>query len=183
MPAARQRPRRRLTAFRVHEEFDYIGLKRLRYFFQDSHSRIFQAAFGMVWQSPRGPISIDPDTRNIVQDVYIRRVERVGDNLYNVEFAKYDPSRIRAKSGKRNSDSRIEEYCSLQPYPGHESKSSNYLYVQIARDDAIGRRPVIHRSILPQTRVWIGILVGGILHSSGVNCHAPHGYTAKFHVR
>jgi branched-chain amino acid transport system substrate-binding protein len=42
---------------------------------------------GMKWESPRGPISIDPDTRDIVQNVYIRRVERVGGELYNVEFA------------------------------------------------------------------------------------------------
>jgi branched-chain amino acid transport system substrate-binding protein len=44
---------------------------------------------GMAWESPRGPISIDPDTRDIIQDVYIRRVERVDGELYNVEFEKY----------------------------------------------------------------------------------------------
>jgi branched-chain amino acid transport system substrate-binding protein len=37
--------------------------------------------------SPRGPIAIDPATRDIVQNVYIRRVEREGDRLANVEFA------------------------------------------------------------------------------------------------
>jgi branched-chain amino acid transport system substrate-binding protein len=42
---------------------------------------------GMRWESPRGPISIDAQTRDIVQNVYIRRVERVGGELYNVEFA------------------------------------------------------------------------------------------------
>jgi branched-chain amino acid transport system substrate-binding protein len=42
---------------------------------------------GMSWESPRGPISIDPETRDIVQNEYIRRVERVNDQLYNVEFA------------------------------------------------------------------------------------------------
>jgi branched-chain amino acid transport system substrate-binding protein len=42
---------------------------------------------GMRWESPRGPISIDTQTRDIVQNVYIRRVERVGGELYNVEFA------------------------------------------------------------------------------------------------
>ncbi|MDE1931905.1 MAG: ABC transporter substrate-binding protein, partial [Alphaproteobacteria bacterium] len=36
--------------------------------------------------SPRGPISIDPDTRDIVQNVYIRRVEKVNGKLANVEF-------------------------------------------------------------------------------------------------
>ncbi|HJU17791.1 MAG TPA: ABC transporter substrate-binding protein [Stellaceae bacterium] len=36
--------------------------------------------------SPRGPISIDPQTRDIIQNVYIRRVERVGGKLENVEI-------------------------------------------------------------------------------------------------
>ena len=44
---------------------------------------------GMAWESPRGPIAIDPETRDIIQDVYIRRVERVNGELYNVEFDKY----------------------------------------------------------------------------------------------
>jgi branched-chain amino acid transport system substrate-binding protein len=37
--------------------------------------------------SPRGPIAIDPQTRDIVQNIYIRRVESVGGHLANVEFA------------------------------------------------------------------------------------------------
>lgn len=36
--------------------------------------------------SPRGEIMIDPDTRDIVQHVYIRRVEAQGDHLANIEF-------------------------------------------------------------------------------------------------
>jgi branched-chain amino acid transport system substrate-binding protein len=40
----------------------------------------------MTWESPRGPISIDADTRDIVQTVYIRRVAKAGDQLVNVEF-------------------------------------------------------------------------------------------------
>ena len=40
----------------------------------------------MSWESPRGPIMIDPETRDIVQTVYIRRVEKVGNSLRNVEF-------------------------------------------------------------------------------------------------
>ena len=45
-----------------------------------------EAAKGMKWVSPRGPISIDPATRDIVQTVYIRKVERVAGKLQNVEF-------------------------------------------------------------------------------------------------
>ncbi len=37
-------------------------------------------------ESPRGPIMIDPDTRDIVQNVYIRRVEKRGERLANVEL-------------------------------------------------------------------------------------------------
>ena len=36
--------------------------------------------------SPRGPIMIDPDTRDIVQNEYMRRIEKVGGALENVEF-------------------------------------------------------------------------------------------------
>ena len=48
------------------------------------------AAKGMKWESPRGPIMIDPETRDIVQTVYIRKVEKVGDKILNVEFDKYE---------------------------------------------------------------------------------------------
>jgi branched-chain amino acid transport system substrate-binding protein len=44
------------------------------------------AAKGMSWVSPRGKITIDPETRDIVQTVYIRKVEKVGSRLQNVEF-------------------------------------------------------------------------------------------------
>jgi branched-chain amino acid transport system substrate-binding protein len=48
------------------------------------------AAFkGMKLTSPRGPIMIDPETRDIVQTVYIRRVEKVNGQLVNVEFDKF----------------------------------------------------------------------------------------------
>jgi branched-chain amino acid transport system substrate-binding protein len=59
------------------------------------------AAKGMKWESPRGPISIDPETRDIVQTVYIRRVDKVGGQLLNVEFDKVenvkDPFKARMK--------------------------------------------------------------------------------------
>jgi branched-chain amino acid transport system substrate-binding protein len=58
------------------------------------------AAKGMAWESPRGPISIDPATRDIVQTIYMRRVEKVGGQLINVEFDKMenvkDPVKARA---------------------------------------------------------------------------------------
>jgi len=51
--------------------------------------KLLAALKGMRLTSPRGPIMIDPDTRDIVQTVYIRRVEKVDGLLYNVEFDKY----------------------------------------------------------------------------------------------
>lgn len=48
--------------------------------------KFIAAAKGMKWESPRGPVSIDPETRDIVQNVYIRKVEKVGGKLQNVEF-------------------------------------------------------------------------------------------------
>ena len=42
---------------------------------------------GLSWTSPRGPMSIDPATREVIQNIYIRKVERVNGELYNVEFA------------------------------------------------------------------------------------------------
>src|ERR1700737_3244883 len=48
------------------------------------------AAKGMRWDSPRGPMSIDAQTRDVVQTIYIRRVEKIGGELVNVPFDKID---------------------------------------------------------------------------------------------
>jgi branched-chain amino acid transport system substrate-binding protein len=50
---------------------------------------LIAAAKGMAWESPRGPVSIDPDTRDIVQNIYIRKVEKKNGELYNAEFATF----------------------------------------------------------------------------------------------
>jgi branched-chain amino acid transport system substrate-binding protein len=47
---------------------------------------LVNAMKGQQFESPRGPVTIDPKTRDIVQNVYIRKVERVDGKLYNVEF-------------------------------------------------------------------------------------------------
>jgi branched-chain amino acid transport system substrate-binding protein len=61
---------------------------------------LLAAMKGMAWESPRGPISIDPQTRDIVQNIYIRKVEKVNGELYSVEFATYeavkDPLKVAA---------------------------------------------------------------------------------------
>ena len=44
------------------------------------------AAKGLKWTSPRGPVEIDAKTRDIIQNEYIRKLERVDGMLKNVEF-------------------------------------------------------------------------------------------------
>jgi branched-chain amino acid transport system substrate-binding protein len=62
----------------------FEGLKKTN---GEGGEKLVDAMKGLKWESPRGPISIDAETREIVQNVYIRRVERVNGELYNVEFA------------------------------------------------------------------------------------------------
>jgi branched-chain amino acid transport system substrate-binding protein len=63
--------------------------------------RLIESVKGMKWESPRGLVSIDPDTRDIINTVYIRRVEKVNGQVRNVEFAKFenvkDPVKARMK--------------------------------------------------------------------------------------
>jgi branched-chain amino acid transport system substrate-binding protein len=61
---------------------------------------LIAAMKGMAWESPRGPISIDPETRDIVQNIYIRKVERVDGELYNVEFQTFDAVKDPGKTRK-----------------------------------------------------------------------------------
>ena len=47
---------------------------------------LLAAMKGAKWMSPRGPVEIDPETREIVQNIYVRKVEKKDGELYNVEF-------------------------------------------------------------------------------------------------
>jgi len=60
---------------------------------------MIKAAKGLKWESPRGPMMIDPDTRDVVQDVYIRRVQKVGNDYVNVPFDKI--SQVKDPAGER----------------------------------------------------------------------------------
>jgi len=63
---------------------------------------LIAAVKGMSWESPRGPISIDPETRDIIQNVYIRKVQKGADGqLYNVEFATFGPIKDPGKATKK----------------------------------------------------------------------------------
>jgi len=47
---------------------------------------LLAAMKGQIFESPRGKIYIDAQTRDVVQDIYLRKVERKDGQLYNVEF-------------------------------------------------------------------------------------------------
>lgn len=51
-------------------------------------------------ESPRGPIAVDPETRDIVQNIYIRRVEKVDGALRNVEFETFAAVKDPGKAAK-----------------------------------------------------------------------------------
>ncbi len=57
-----------------------------------SGEALLAAMKGASWMSPRGKVMIDPETRDIVQTMYIRKVEKKDGQLYNVEF-EVDPRR------------------------------------------------------------------------------------------
>jgi branched-chain amino acid transport system substrate-binding protein len=55
--------------------------------------KLVEAMKGMAWTSVRGPVMVDPATRDMVQDVYIRRGEMVNGGMFNVEFDKIEKVR------------------------------------------------------------------------------------------
>ena len=74
----------------------YEGLNKSK---GEGGEALLNAMKGLAWISPRGPISIDPETRDIIQNVYIRKVEKLNGELWNTEFATIpnvkDPSKIK----------------------------------------------------------------------------------------
>ncbi|CAN7635600.1 MULTISPECIES: ABC transporter substrate-binding protein [Neorhizobium] len=65
----------------------YLALKKTNG--DTDGTKLIEAMKGATWVSPRGPITIDPATRDIVQDIYMREVKEVNGELYNVEFATF----------------------------------------------------------------------------------------------
>jgi branched-chain amino acid transport system substrate-binding protein len=61
----------------------YEGLKATK---GQGGETLVNAMKNLKWESPRGPVSIDPETRDIVQNIYLSKVERRDGELYNVEF-------------------------------------------------------------------------------------------------
>jgi branched-chain amino acid transport system substrate-binding protein len=60
---------------------------------------LIAAMKGMRWESPRGIMSIDPETRDIIQPIYIRKVEKISGELWNTEFETFpdvkDPFKVK----------------------------------------------------------------------------------------
>lgn len=77
----------------------YEGLKKTN---GAGGQALIDAMKGMSWTSPRGPVSIDPQTRDIVQNIYVRKVERKDGELYNVEFATIPNVKDPVKAAKSN---------------------------------------------------------------------------------
>ena len=59
------------------------------------------AAKGMKWESPRGQIQIDPATRDIVQTIYIRQVQKTPGGLRNVVIDKVENVKDPGSAGKK----------------------------------------------------------------------------------
>lgn len=59
-----------------------------------------QAAKTLKWESPRGPVAIDPETRDIIQTIYIRRTEKVGGKIVNVDIDKVENVKDPVKAKK-----------------------------------------------------------------------------------
>jgi len=56
-------------------------------------ANLMAAMKGMAWESPRGPMSIDPATGEVIQNIYIRKVEKAQGQNYNVEFSTFEAVR------------------------------------------------------------------------------------------
>ena len=63
---------------------------------------LIAAMKGLAWESPRGPVSIDPETRDIIQTIYIRKVEKVGNDLRNVAFDKVEKVKDPVKAAMKS---------------------------------------------------------------------------------
>jgi branched-chain amino acid transport system substrate-binding protein len=68
----------------IHKMIEATGGKR-------DGAKAMAAAKTLQWESPRGPVRIDPRTRHIVQNVYLRKVERVNGELVNKEILNFGP--------------------------------------------------------------------------------------------
>ena len=64
-------------------------------------ANLIEAMKGLAWESPRGQMSIDPKTRDVVQNIYLRKVEKIEGELYNSEFETFEAVKDPIKEAKR----------------------------------------------------------------------------------
>ena len=62
---------------------------------------LVKAARGMKFDSPRGPLQIDPETRDIVQTIHIRQVRKAGNDLRNVVIDSVENVKDPGSAGKK----------------------------------------------------------------------------------
>lgn len=61
---------------------------------------LLQAMKGQSFESPRGPVLIDPQTRDVVHNIYVRKVEKIGGQLWNTEVQTFTAVKDPAKAAK-----------------------------------------------------------------------------------
>lgn len=61
---------------------------------------LLKAMKGATWESPRGPFTIDPHNREVVQNIYMRKVEAVNGENVNAEFATFEDVKDPNNSGR-----------------------------------------------------------------------------------
>jgi len=66
----------------IHKMIEATGGKK-------DGAKAMTTARSLAWESPRGPVGIDPKTRHITQNVYLRKVEKAGDALVNKELQSF----------------------------------------------------------------------------------------------
>ena len=83
--------------------------------------KLIAAMKGMAWESPRGPISIDPATRDIVSNIYIRKVEKIDGQLWAKEFETFpnvkDPMKVAREVSSGNYTARFRSTASCRSAP------------------------------------------------------------------
>lgn len=73
----------------------YSGMQALYHMIETQQGKPFDgpasvaAMRGWQWESPRGPLKIEADTRDVTPNIYVRRVEKVDGHLQNVVVDTY----------------------------------------------------------------------------------------------
>jgi branched-chain amino acid transport system substrate-binding protein len=84
--AKHSKVRANIPAVGAYDGMELIALALRKTDGDSDGTKLVEAMKGAAWESPRGPVRIDPDTRDIIQNIYLRRVERRDGQLYSVEF-------------------------------------------------------------------------------------------------